>query len=171
MHRDPIFAGNVFRNIAITLSVKCEEICWRLEDMAVEASSMAWRTGMRKRHKQKYAVAPKEARRLQELLGVPEEQRLHHSTTASFEHTMRVHGSLLVFSESLCFYARVFGMVVKKVLHIDSIVGVLRDTPAIADVRSAIEVALTEETLIFSEIPDLAYTCEALNEVLALRGN
>ena len=54
---------------------------------------------------------------------------------------------------------------VKKVLPIDSIVGVLRDTPAIADVRSAIEVALTEETLIFSEIPDLAYTCEALNEV------
>ena len=171
MHRDPIFAGNVFRNIAITLSVKCEEICWRLEDMAVEASSMAWRTGMNKRHKQKYAVAPKEAKRLQELLGVPEEEKLHHSTTASFEHTMRVHGSLLVFSESLCFYARVFGMVVKKVLHIDSIVAVLRDTPAIADVRSAIEVALTEETLIFSEIPDLAYTCEALNEVLALWGS
>ena len=72
---------------------------------------MAWRTGMRKRHKQKYAVAPKEAKRLQELLGVPEEEKLHHSTTASFEHTMRVHGSLLVFSESLCFYARVFGMV------------------------------------------------------------
>ena len=111
MYRDPIFAGNVFRNMAITLSVKCEEICWRLEDMAVEASSKAWRTGMRKRHKQKYAVAPKEAKRLQELLGVPEEERLHHSTTASFEQTMRVHGSLLVFSESLCFYARVFGMV------------------------------------------------------------
>ena len=50
-------------------------------------------------------------------------------------------------------------------LPIESIVAVLRDTPAIADVKAAIEVALTEETLIFSEIPDLAYTCEALNEV------
>ena len=37
-------------------------------------------------------------------------------------------------------------------LPIDSIVGVLRDTPAIADVKSAIEVALSEETLIFSEV-------------------
>ena len=50
-------------------------------------------------------------------------------------------------------------------LPIESIVAVLRDTPAIADVKAAIEVALDEETLIFSEIPDLAYTCEALNEV------
>ena len=39
-------------------------------------------------------------------------------------------------------------------LPIEKIVAVLRDTPAIADVKAAIEVALTEETLIFSEIPD-----------------
>jgi len=168
MHRDPVFAGNVFKNIAITLSVKCEEICWRLEDMAVEASSMAWRTGMRRKHKQKFAVSKKEARRLQELLGVPPDEQLHHSTTASFEHSMRVHGSLLVFSESLCFYARVFGMVVKKVLPVDRIVAVLRDTPATADVEAAIEVACIEETLIFSAIPDLRETCEAINEVLTL---
>ena len=168
MHRDPVFAGNVFKNIAITLSVKCEEICWRLEDMAVEASSMAWRTGMRGKHKQKFAVSKKESRRLQDLLEVPPDEQLHHSTTASFEHSMRVHGSLLVFSESLCFYARVFGVVVKKVLPVNRIVAVLRDTPATADVESAIEVACIEETLIFSEIPDLRETCEAINEVLTL---
>ena len=153
MHRDPIFAGNIFKNIAITLSVKCEEICWRLEDMAVEASSMAWRTGMRRRHKQKFAVAAKEARRLQELLGVPEDEKLHHSTTASFEHSMRVHGSLLVFSESLCFYARVFGMVVKKVLPVDKIVAVLRDTPATSDVKSGIEVISPSSRLISPHLP------------------
>ena len=170
---DTTFAGNVFRNIAITLSVKCEQICWRLEDMAVEASSMGWRANWRmrgkgRREKAKYAVSRREGRRLQELLGVPLDEELHHSTTSAFDSSMRVHGHLLVFSESIAFHSKVFGMTVKKVLPVSSIVTVLRDTPATRDVNDAIEVACMEDTFIFSEIPDLTETCEAVHEVITL---
>ena len=165
-------AGNVFRNIAITLSVKCEQICWRLEDMAVEASSMGWRANWRmrgkgRREKAKYAVSRREGRRLQELLGVPLDEELHHSTTSAFDSSMR-YGHLLVFSESIAFHSKVFGMTVKKVLPVSSIVTVLRDTPATRDVNDAIEVACMEDTFIFSEIPDLTETCEAVHEVITL---
>jgi hypothetical protein len=46
-------------------------------------------------------------------------------------------------------------MVVKKVLPVTRIVSVLRDTPATKEMDSAIEVAATDEALIFSSIPDL----------------
>ena len=44
LHADPLFAGNVFKNMALTLAIKCEELCWALEEMATEASSVGWRS-------------------------------------------------------------------------------------------------------------------------------
>ena len=34
LRRDPAFAGNVYKNLALTLCIKCEEICWRLGELA-----------------------------------------------------------------------------------------------------------------------------------------
>ena len=131
---------------------------------------MGWRANWRMRggvrREAKYAVSRRE-RRLQELLGCLDEE-LHHSTTSAFDSSMRVHGHLLVFSESIDFHSKVFGMTVKKVLPVSSIVTVLRDTPATRDVNDAIEVACMEDTFIFSEIPDLTETCEAVHEVITL---
>ncbi len=200
-------AGAVFKNMALTLAIKCEELCWALEEMATEASSVSWRASWRLQHqawhtsgtrgcgrvrvsegggrvkrgptrgarsrsqerRQEYAVTPEMGRKLQALLNVPESAELQHSTTAIFDHkNMRMHGNLLIFSDSICFYARVFGMTVKKVLPIDSIMSVLRDTPATQEMDSAIEVACVEEALIFSQIPDLQVTAEAINEILEI---
>ena len=89
-------AGNVFKNIAITLAVKCEEICWRLEEMAVTASSSwraSWRVGESK-HAQSFGVSRKEGRRLQHLLGVPPHEEMHHSTSAAMNGSMSVHGQV-----------------------------------------------------------------------------
>jgi len=160
--------------VAITLSVKCEEICWRLEEMAVEASSSwraSWRVNADNKHSQKFGISRKEGRRLQHLLGVPQHEEMHHSTSAAMNGSMSVHGQLIIFSESLCFYAKVFGMQVKKVLPVTSLVSVLRDTPATKGMESAIEVASTDEALIFSSIPDLKETAEAISEILQAETN
>lgn len=115
LRRDPEFAGNVFKNLALTLCVKCEEINWRLEAMATEASSMSWRASWRidsnSTHKQRYAVSAAEAKKLRQLFEIPDEEDLNHSTTATFGYnSVRVHGHFLAFSKHLCFYSRVFGM-------------------------------------------------------------
>ena len=113
--------------------------------MAVEASSMAWRATWRldsaARMKQQKAVGRREAKRLQAMLGVPPTEQLLHVTSAAFDTSMRVHGQLLVYSEALAFYAKVFGMVVKKLLPVSPIVAVLRDTPSTQTHTSAIEVS------------------------------
>jgi hypothetical protein len=118
LRRDPEFAGNVFKNLALTLCVKCEEINWRLEEMATEASSMSWRASWRidsnSTHKQQYAVSAAEAKKLRQLFEIPDEEDLSHSTTATFGYnSVRVHGHFLAFSKHLCFYSRVFGMQVR----------------------------------------------------------
>jgi hypothetical protein len=115
LRRDPEFAGNVFKNLALTLSVKCEEINWRLEEMATEASSMSWRASWRidsnSTHKQQYAVSASEAKKLRQLFEIPDEEDLSHSTTATFGYnSVRVNGHFLAFAKHLCFYSRVFGM-------------------------------------------------------------
>ena len=104
---------------------------------------------------------------------MPEKELLHHSTSAAMSGSMSmsVHGQLLVFAESLCFFSKVFGMQVKKVLPVVSRVSVLRDTPATKGMDSAIEVATTEEPLIFSSIPDLQETAEAISEIMQMEKN
>ena len=85
--------------------------------MAVTASSSwraSWRVGEGK-HSQSFGVSRKEGRRLQHLLGVPPHEEMHHSTSAAMNGSMSVHGQLIVFSESLCFYAKVFGIQVGHV--------------------------------------------------------
>ena len=56
-------------------------------------------------------------------------------------------------------------------LPVSALVSVLRDTPATKGMESAIEVATTDEALIFSSIPDLKETAEAISEILQLETN
>lgn len=139
-----------------------------------------------------FGVSLKEARKIQHLLGVSPDEKVHHSTAAAISRAVSVHGQLIVFSESLCFYAKVFGMQasqahaaftaafpsrqpclsqVKKVLPVSMLVSVLRDTPATKGLDSAIEVASTDETIIFCNIPDLKETAEAISEILQQETN
>jgi len=172
LHKDPVFAGLVFKNIAITLSVKCEEILWRLEEMASEAASSGWRAPWRRGgalHQQKFKLPEREVAKVKQVLDVAEGQELLHSTTAAFDHlSIRVHGHLLIFQETLCFYAKVFGTQVKKSLPVQSIVSVLQNTPATKGMDAAVEVACLEDAYIFSNIPDHKETCAALNEMIKL---
>ena len=67
LHQDPLFAGNVFKNMALTLAIKCEELCWALEEMATEASSVPWRASWRMnptKHSKEFAVSSKVAKKL-----------------------------------------------------------------------------------------------------------
>eukprot|EP00965_Chrysotila_dentata_P142189 4701380-Pleurochrysis_carterae.AAC.1 len=86
--------------------------------MASEAASSGWRASWRLnqgKHVQKFALSQRAAVKVQEMLGVPREQELLHSTTAAFDHmSIRVHGHLLIYSETIAFYAKVFGTQVKK---------------------------------------------------------
>lgn len=57
---------------------------------------------------------------------------------------------------------------VRKCIPTESLVSVLRDTPATKGMENAIEVASFDETLILSSIPDIDETCEVINEILAI---